>query len=99
MAQTNRAKGAVRSPAWAARSKLRLAHIRGGPAEAAAVIHRGLWDKTPAGLLPAARYGAEFVEELLKAKINAVCLTWSPGFSVEGDVPQWEVAARTCCRC
>jgi hypothetical protein len=93
MAVTNRAKGAARTPAWAARGKLRLAHIPGGPADAARLVYAGLWDKTPAGLLSAGRYNAEFVNELVSKKINAVCLTWSPGFSLEGDVPQWELIA------
>ena len=94
MAGTNRVKGAVRPPAWAARAKLRLAHVRGGPAEAAALIHRGQWDKAPAGLVPVGRYGIGFTDELAAAKIDAVCLTWSPGFSLEGDVPQWELIAK-----
>src|SRR5947209_3354928 len=94
MASTNHVKGAVRPPAWAARGKLRLAHVRGGPAEAAALIHRGQWDKSPAGLVSAGRYGIGFPDELAAAKIGAVCVTWSPGFSLEGDVPQWELIAK-----
>ena len=93
MAVTNRAKGAAKTPAWAVRGKLRLAHVPGGPAEAARLVYSGLWDKTPAGLLSAGRYSAELVNELVARKINAVCLTWSPGFSLEGDVPQWELVA------
>ena len=93
MAATNRAKGATKTPGWAARGKLRLAHVPGGPAEAARLVYAGLWDKTPAGLLSANRYGAELVAELVAKKINAVVLTWSPGFSLEGDVPQWELVA------
>jgi hypothetical protein len=87
-------KGAARSPAWAARGKLRMAHIFGGPSEAARIIYQQGWDGSPAGLLPVSRYGNELVDELLKRKINCVCLTWSPGFSLEGDVAQWEMVGR-----
>lgn len=93
MAATNRVKGAAKTPGWAVRGKLRLAHVPGGPAEAARLIYAGLWDKTPAGLLCANRYNAELITELAAKKINAVVLTWSPGFSLEGDVPQWELVA------
>ncbi len=93
MAATNRAKGAAKTPGWAVRGKLRLAHVPGGPAEAARLIYSGLWDKTPAGLLCAGRYSADLVAELTEKKINAVVLTWSPGFSLEGDVPQWELVS------
>lgn len=94
MAITNRAKGAVRSPGWAARGKLRPAHVFGGPSEAARIIYRAGWDGSPAGLLPVSRYGQELVEELSQRKINCVCLTWSPGFSLDGDVAQWELVGR-----
>ena len=94
MASTNRVKGAGRSPAWAGRGKLRPAHVFGGPSEAARIIYRAGWDGSPAGLLPVSRYGQELVDELCRRKINCVCLTWSPGFSLDGDVPQWELVGR-----
>ncbi|MCY3021116.1 MAG: hypothetical protein NTW87_19045 [Planctomycetota bacterium] len=93
MAVTNRAKGQFKPPSWAQRGKLRLAHVPGGPSEAAAMILSGTWDNAgnnPGNLMQAARYGPALVEELVAKGCNAVCLTWSLGFSDEGDKVQWE---------
>jgi hypothetical protein len=93
MAASNRTKGAEKSPKWAQRASLRLAYIPGGPARAAENILQNTWDKSPLGLLPACRYSIELADELAARHINAVCLSWSIGFSHEGDAAQWSVVA------
>jgi hypothetical protein len=92
MAVTNRSKDAEKSPKWAQRGTLRLAHVEGGPAVAARAIHLKTWDGSPSGLLPACRYAPELADELAARNISAVCLTWSIGFSHEGDAGQWALA-------
>ncbi len=91
MAVTNHPKRAEKLPAWAQRGKLRLAQVEGGPSSAAEMILLEGWDCSPAKLLITGRYGPELVEELVAKKINAVILTWSPGFSHEGDAAQREI--------
>jgi hypothetical protein len=95
MAVTNRAKGAEKTPAWAARGKLRLAHMPGGPSRAAEMVFSGAWKNDPAEIYAACtRYIPEFIDELVAKKINAVCLTWSVGFSDDGDRAQRQVIAQ-----
>lgn len=90
MAVTNHAKDQCLPPSWAQRGKLRLACVPGGPAEAARLVLSGEWDHSPAALLAAARYGPALADELATRGVNAVVLTWSPGFSHEGDQAQWD---------
>ena len=89
MAVTNRARGAEKSPAWAARAKLRLAFVPGGPAQAAQLVLGEAWFHDP-GILHAActRYSPSLVDELAAKKINAVVLSWFVGFSKERDAAQ-----------
>jgi len=94
MAVTNHPKKQYLPPAWARRGKLRLARVPGGPSETARMILSGEWDDSPAALLSASRYGPSLVEELAANGINAVALTWSPGFSHENDQAQWEILQR-----
>jgi hypothetical protein len=91
MAVTNHPKHVEKLPAWAQRGKLRIAQVEGGPSSAAEMILLEGWDCTPAKLLISGRYGPELVDELVAKKVNAVILTWSPGFSHEGDAAQWEI--------
>jgi hypothetical protein len=94
MAVTNHPKDQEKPPVWASRSKLRLAHVYGGPSETAKMILFDGWNKSPEVLLLTSRYGPDLVDDLVARKINAVCLTWSPGFSHEGDKAQWEIVRK-----
>jgi len=94
MAATNHPRKQCLPPPWARRGKLRLAHVPGGPAETARMILAGEWDDSPAPLLSAARYCPELVGELVGKGINAVALTWSPGFPHESDQAQWDLILR-----
>jgi len=95
MAVTNRARGAEKSPAWAARGKLRLAFVKGGPSHAAVLVHAGAWNNAPAVLHAACtRYGPALVDELVSKKINAVVLTWGAGLSPQSDAAQRVEIAR-----
>jgi hypothetical protein len=94
MAVTNHPKVQEKPPAWATRAKLRLAHVYGGPSETAKMILFDGWNKSPEVLMLTSRYGSDLVQELTGRKINAVCLTWSPGFSHEGDAMQWELVRK-----
>jgi len=91
MAVTNHPKQTEKLPAWAQRGKIRLAQVEGGPSSAAEMILLEGWDCSPGKLLITGRYGPDLVDELVAKKINAVILTWSPGFSHEGDAAQWEI--------
>ncbi|MFH0939651.1 MAG: alpha-amylase family protein [Planctomycetota bacterium] len=91
MAITNHARKQDKPPPWAAHGKLRLAHLPGGPSWMAVEIFSGVWERTPEELQIACRYSPALVEKLVARKFNAVCLTWSPGFSHEGDRAQWEI--------
>src|SRR5258705_5756969 len=91
MAVTNHPKIPEKAPAWAQRGKLRLCRIEGGPSSTAKMILLDGWDSSPEELLTTCRYGPELVDELIEKKMNAVILTWSPGFSHEGDTAQWKI--------
>ena len=93
MAATNRGKKQEKLPSWAQRGKLRPAHVPGGPLETARTIISGKWDHSPRELLSAGRYGLDLVEHLVSRRINAVCLTWSAGFSHAAEEVQREVLA------
>jgi hypothetical protein len=94
MAVTNHPKDQNKAPVWAQRGKLRLAHVEGGPSRTAEMLMLDGWDSTPVELLSTCRYHEGLIDELLKKKINAVCLTWAVGFSHEGDQPQWEMVKK-----
>ncbi|MGD0090073.1 MAG: hypothetical protein ABSE73_09145 [Planctomycetota bacterium] len=94
MAVTNHPRKQFLPPPWARRGKLRLAHVPGGPSETARLVLSGEWDGSPAALLSTSRYDPVLVPELVANGINAVALTWSPGFSHEGDQAQWEIVKR-----
>ena len=94
MAYTNHAKGQEKTPKWAARGKLRLIHVYGGPSHTAQMILKGSWDKSPTGLLSALRYGPKLLEDLKLKQINAVCLTWALGFSHDCNQPQWDIVRK-----
>lgn len=93
MAVTNhpKTKQSDKLPAWAQRGKFRLAQAEGGPSSAAEMILLDGWDCSPEKLLITGRYGPKLAKELAAKKFNAVVLTWSPGFSHEGDTAQWEI--------
>src|SRR5690349_16207030 len=93
MAASNRSKGASKSPKWAQRHLLRMERVEGGPAYAAWEVLHNRWGNSPAGLLSACRYTPELADELAARHINAVCLSWSLGFSHEGDAAQWSAVA------
>ena len=93
MAVTNRAKKPERLPTWAQKGKLRLAHVFGGPLETARLILSGRWDHSLKELMGTARYSPALDERLGAHKFNAVCLTWSAGFSHAGEAVQRETIA------